>query len=313
MILGIDEVGRGPWAGPLVVGAVVLGDASIEGLTDSKKLSAKRRERLAETIKVEAAAVTLGWVSARELDEMGMSAALRLATRRAVEQISVPYHEIIIDGTINFLADTRKGAHVTTMAKADGLIASVSAASIVAKVARDRYMAELPDTYAIYGFERHAGYGTAFHRTMIAEHGVSDEHRLSFAPLKQYQPNVSKEIPQEKLLKSGAHAESVVARWYESNGWQVLARNWRTRWCEIDLVVKRDETIRCIEVKYRRTNKTGGPLAGMSLTAQQKRLRAAAQFATYHQLEYVESYVVPVSGNPMEIGQPILIGQSPFN
>jgi ribonuclease HII len=313
MILGIDEVGRGPWAGPLVVGAVVLGNIPIEGLTDSKKLSAKKREILADMIMTEATAVSLGWVSARELDAIGMSAALRLATRRAVEQISVPYHEIIIDGTINFLAETSKGSYVTTMAKADGLIASVSAASIVAKVARDRYMAELPNKYAVYGFERHAGYGTAFHRTMIAEHGVSDEHRLSFAPLKQYQPNISENALVEKPIASGPLAESAVAAWYESDGWQVLARNWRTRWCEIDLVVKRDKTIRCVEVKYRKNSSGGGPLAMMSPVAQRKRLQAAAQFAAYHQLDCVESYVVPVRGDPMEIGEPILIGQSPFN
>ena len=102
MILGIDEAGRGPWAGPLVVGAVVLG-CEIEGLNDSKKLSKKRREVLEVEILAGAQAVATGWVSAKELDELGMSEALRLATRRAVEQITVPYHEIIIDGTVNFL------------------------------------------------------------------------------------------------------------------------------------------------------------------------------------------------------------------
>jgi ribonuclease HII len=103
MILGIDEVGRGPWAGPLVVGAVVLGGAIIEGLTDSKKLTKKRREVLEKEIFMHAEAIGLGWVSAEEIDTIGLSEALRLATRRAVEQITVPYHEIIIDGTVNFL------------------------------------------------------------------------------------------------------------------------------------------------------------------------------------------------------------------
>ena len=109
-ILGIDEVGRGPWAGPLVIGAVILPDqkpAWVDELTDSKKLTAKKREALNEIILKEAAATGLGWVSSRELDEIGLSNALKLATRRAVEEVrakNVPFSEIIIDGTINFLA-----------------------------------------------------------------------------------------------------------------------------------------------------------------------------------------------------------------
>ena len=129
MILGIDEVGRGPWAGPLVVGAVVLGGSHIDGLTDSKKLTKKRREALYPIIRNQALACATGWVSARELDEVGMSGALRLATRRAVEQIHVPYSEIILDGTVNFLAGTGKGEYVQLMKKADLLVPSVSAAS----------------------------------------------------------------------------------------------------------------------------------------------------------------------------------------
>ena len=186
MILGVDEAGRGPWAGPLVVGAVVLGGAEIEGLTDSKKLTKKRREALEVKILEKAAGYGLGWVSASELDEVGMSAALVIATKRAVEQISVPYHEIIIDGTINFLKGTSKGRYVTTMPKADLLIPSVSAASILAKVARDRYMTEQDALYPGYKFGSHAGYGTAAHRAAIEELGVTPLHRLSFAPLRKY-------------------------------------------------------------------------------------------------------------------------------
>jgi ribonuclease HII len=153
MILGIDEVGRGPWAGPLVIGAVVLGGATIEGLTDSKKLSKKRRTELDIIIREQAAGYGLGWVTAQEIDEIGLSESLKLATRRAVEQVKAPYHEIIIDGTINFLADTSKGQYVTTLAKADLLVPSVSAASIIAKVARDNYMTEQDAIYEGYKFD----------------------------------------------------------------------------------------------------------------------------------------------------------------
>jgi ribonuclease HII len=187
MILGIDEVGRGPWAGPLVIGAVVLGDGAIDGLTDSKKLTKKRREELDVIIRDAASGFGLGWVHAYEIDEIGLSAALVLATRRAVEQVTVPYHEIIIDGTINFLKDTSKARYVTTLTKADLLIPSVSAASIIAKVARDNYMIEQAAVYPEYKFESHVGYGTAAHREAIEKFGVTPLHRLSFAPLVKYQ------------------------------------------------------------------------------------------------------------------------------
>lgn len=188
MILGIDEVGRGPWAGPLVVGAVVLGGVEIDGLTDSKKLTKRRRELLDIEIRERAAGFGLGWVHANEIDQIGLSASLVLATKRAVEQVDASYSEITIDGTINFLKDTTKGRYVTTLPKADLLIPSVSAASIIAKVARDRYMANQDDIFPGYKFASHVGYGTAAHRAAIEELGVTPLHRLSFAPLAKYRP-----------------------------------------------------------------------------------------------------------------------------
>ena len=163
MILGIDEVGRGPWAGPLVVGAVILGDDFPDiGLTDSKQLTAKRRASLSPIILEQALATGLGWVSASELDRIGLSAALKLATRRAVKPVlaqlstqspkSAPV-DIIIDGTVNFLSTTPLVDRVTVLKKADALVKEVSAASIIAKVARDQYMINLAGEYPAYGFE----------------------------------------------------------------------------------------------------------------------------------------------------------------
>jgi len=184
VILGIDEVGRGPWAGPLVVGAVVLPDGEgIDGLSDSKKLSAKKRQQLDGIIREKALGWGLGWVHAEEIDAIGLSAALKLATVRAVEAVKTPYHQIIIDGTINFLKETTKGRYVTTMAKADFLIPAVSAASIIAKVARDAYMETQDTQYPHYGFASHVGYGTAKHRQALELHGVTPLHRKSFAPI----------------------------------------------------------------------------------------------------------------------------------
>ena len=211
MIVGLDEVGRGPWAGPLVVGAVILGDAEIVGLTDSKKLTKKKREALAPEIYEKAVAVGLGWVSAGELDECGLSAALTLACKRALEEIRAPYHQIVLDGTVNFLKDTGKGPYVTTLKQADLLVPSVSAASIVAKVARDEFMAEMAELYPQYGFEGHVGYGTAAHRKAIELHGITPLHRKSFAPIhsiivsQSSRPTISRHV--KTKLSSRAPAE----------------------------------------------------------------------------------------------------------
>ena len=281
MILGIDEVGRGPWAGPLVVGAVVLGGANITGLTDSKKLSKKRREALDIIIRKEAQAIGLGWVSAPELDELGMSEALRLATRRAVEQINVPYHEIIIDGTINFLADTAKGQYVTTMPKADLLVPSVSAASIIAKVARDAYMDEQDEVYPGYNFSSHAGYGVAKHRAAIEALGVTPLHRLSFAPLVKYQSHTDLQheaapAAPETTRAIGNRSEQVASDYLESKGHAVLERNWRTKWCEIDIVSRIRETYYFTEVKHRTKDGQGNGME-MITRAKLRQMKFAAE------------------------------------
>ncbi len=177
--VGIDEVGRGCWAGPLVAGAVIL-DAPIAGLRDSKKLSAKKRELLSHEIHLMAKAVGIGWVSPQEVDALGLTAAVGLAMQRALEQITETYDEIIIDGDYNFFPDNPLAR---TLIKADDLIPAVSAASIVAKVARDQYMYTAGLDYPNYGFEKHVGYGTAFHINALGLYGVTPLHRMSYKPV----------------------------------------------------------------------------------------------------------------------------------
>jgi len=339
MIVGIDEVGRGPWAGPLVVGAVVLGGHSIEGLTDSKKLTKKRREVLSVEIYKKAAGVGLGWVTAVEIDEIGLSAALRLATRRALEQIHTPYSEIIIDGTINFLADTNKGEYVTTLAKADLLIPSVSAASIVAKVARDAYMEEQDSVHPGYGFKSHVGYGTAKHRAAIEELGVTPLHRLSFAPLAKYrrrdcasgsvlsQNGFAPGLPRapasgqpraaDVLSKKGAQnhstdlstkrigddAEDAASLYLQTLGHSILERNWKTKYCEIDIVSRFGETVYFTEVKYRRQSNQGGGLAAITATKLHKMKFAARVYASYRKILDTDMRlaVMSLAGEPLAI------------
>lgn len=331
MILGIDEVGRGPWAGPLVVGVVILGGAEIDGLDDSKKLTKKRREALDVEIREKAAAWALGWVSAQELDEAGMSEALRLATRRAVEQIqaqcrqqNLAFSEIIIDGKVNFLRGTALEKFAMTMPKADGLIPSVSAASIVAKVARDQFMAEQAAVYPGYGFASNAGYGVAKHRAAIERLGVTPLHRLSFAPLAKYavtprtvhrktgaqsiEPpvgysqkrirgprkvalifsgdtapdssvNPDGDTTQSKPMTTrqiGDKGEQAAADWLTARGHEIVARNWRTRYCEIDIVSVKGEVLYFTEVKYRKNDDFGDGLAAIT-AKKQRQMRFAAE------------------------------------
>lgn len=300
MILGIDEVGRGPWAGPLVVGAVVLGNSKIEGLTDSKKLTKKRRDALDIVIREQAAGIGLGWVHADEIDAIGLSAALRIATIRAVDQITAPYHEIIIDGTINFLQDTTKGQYVTTLPKADLLIKSVSAASIVAKVARDTYMAKQDDTYPGYGFTSHVGYGTAAHRLAIESLGVTPLHRLSFAPLAKYDTSARVEKQVITTKEIGDAAETVAAEYLVNDGHEILERNWRTRFCEIDIISIKDASYYFTEVKCRKSALQGSGFEAITAKKQQQMKFAAELFAAKHQIVSSELYLgaAEVSGTP---------------
>lgn len=263
MILGIDEVGRGCWAGPLVVAAVVLGGVEIKGLTDSKALSRKRREQLYDEIMSKAGGIGLGWVKAGEIDQIGLSAALRLATKRAVESVETSFHEIVIDGTVNFLSGTPLEKYVTTMTKADLLVPSVSAASIVAKVARDRYMAEVNDRFPGYGFANHVGYGTTEHRLAIEKLGACSEHRLSFDPLAKYRQADSTKNAEPKLRDAesttmiGRHSESVIAEELSRRGHDIIERNWKSRYCEIDIVSRNQGIYYFTEVKHRQNNRTG--------------------------------------------------------
>jgi len=165
----------------LVASAVVLAKP-IPGLRDSKKLSAAQRQKLAIIIHAEALAVGIGWVDAPTVDKVGITIAVKLAMQRALEQIRIPYDQVIIDGSYNFLSEHPK---TETLIKADDLIPAVSAASIVAKVARDSYMAELPEPYTVYEFAKHVGYGTALHIELLKLHGVSDQHRKSYKPIKK--------------------------------------------------------------------------------------------------------------------------------
>lgn len=179
VLVGIDEVGRGCWAGPVVAGAVILGKP-LEGVRDSKLLSKRQREIMAAEIELQSVAWSIGWATNQEIDQVGLTAAVALSMQRALESLTTSYDEVLIDGNFNFLAGLPKSR---TLIKADQLVPAVSAASIVAKVARDRFMIQQALRYPGYGFERHVGYGTKEHRQALEQLGICDLHRLSVAPV----------------------------------------------------------------------------------------------------------------------------------
>lgn len=185
-LVGIDEVGRGCWAGPLVAAAVALDDDFIGSrrpdcrLVDSKLLTRRQRQLADIEIRNIAKAIGIGWVSPKQIDEMGLTAAIGLAMRTALAQITVGYERVIIDGNYNFLPGNPK---TVTLVRADKTVPAVSAASIIAKVARDNYMIEAGRIYGAYEFEKHVGYGTRLHRELLRHHGACKLHRRSYKPV----------------------------------------------------------------------------------------------------------------------------------
>ncbi|MFZ1640800.1 MAG: ribonuclease HII [Candidatus Contendobacter sp.] len=180
LIAGVDEVGRGPLAGPVVAAAVILDPARpIRGLADSKKLSATRREQLAAEIRAKALAWALGRAEVAEIDRINILQAALLAMQRAVAALSIVPEKALVDGNrCPVLA-----CPCEAIVKGDATIPAISAASILAKVARDAELCKLHDRYPHYGFARHKGYPTATHREALRRHGPCPEHRRSFAPV----------------------------------------------------------------------------------------------------------------------------------
>jgi ribonuclease HII len=180
LIAGVDEAGRGPLAGPVVAAAVILDDMRpIAGLNDSKKLSAARREKLFDEIRAKALCCSIAQASVEEIDEINILQATLLAMRRAVEGLRLKPAKVLVDGNRLPVLDVLAEAIV----KGDATVPAISAASILAKVTRDRWCAELDAKYPQYGFAAHKGYGTAEHLAALQTHGACPEHRKTFAPV----------------------------------------------------------------------------------------------------------------------------------
>ena len=182
LICGVDEAGRGPLAGPVYAAAVILDAAHpIAGLADSKKLSESKRNRLAEEIRRHATAWAIATASAEEIDEINILQASLLAMQRAVAALPVRPQEVLVDG----LYCPETGIPSRAIVKGDSSVASISAASILAKTARDAAMLEMHEIYPQYGFDAHKGYPTAAHLAALRLHGITPEHRKSFRPVRE--------------------------------------------------------------------------------------------------------------------------------
>ncbi|MBI4312559.1 MAG: ribonuclease HII [Chloroflexi bacterium] len=277
LIAGVDEVGRGPLAGPVLAGAVVL-DPQAELpfyplLRDSKALTAAQRVRLDAAIRSGATAAATGSASSEEIDSLGIVGATRQAMTRAIATLSLRPDHLLIDA----LPLPDAGLPFRAIIKGDALCRSIAAASIIAKVARDALMNEMDACYPGYGIAQHKGYPTPDHLARLAELGPSPIHRRSFAPVRQLlDPEAHSPKPTTEQAK-GAAAEQAAADYLTRCGCRLLARNYHCPWGEIDIVVQdRDGVVAFVEVKARRTSAMGTPAESVTRRKQQ-RLALAAQ------------------------------------
>jgi len=245
-IAGLDEAGRGPLAGPLVACAVILPeDFDDDVLTDSKKLTDRRRRQLKPVIEAAALAVSLGIVTSAEIDAGGMSLAVRTSFRRAMKPLTGSAALFLVDGN----GVTSLEAPCRFIVKGDSKSLSIAAASVVAKVARDDMMLELSGKFPGYGFDGHKGYGTAAHIQAIRRLGASPAHRMSFEPLKSMYPTGQLSLFPAVPESRGRAAEGRAAGYYESLGYTVAERNWRCSSGEIDLILVKSGSVVFAEVK----------------------------------------------------------------
>lgn len=276
LLCGVDEAGRGPLAGDVYAAAVILPpDAELPGLNDSKKLSEKKREALYDLICAQAVSYCVATATPEEIDRLNILNATFVAMQRAIDGLSVPPDYVLIDGN-------RRPATIiqpcSCVVKGDATSASIAAASILAKVSRDRYMKQIAERYPEYGFTKHKGYPTKDHYAAIAEYGVLDIHRKSF--LKKM---AGASEPNAHLR--GVIGERATAEWYLEHGYEVTARNVHSTYGEIDLIVENGEYLVFCEVKTRKTGSPMAPAAAVGARKQKKIIQTALGYLAEHGME----------------------------
>lgn len=273
LVAGIDEVGRGPLAGPVVAAAVILPkNCKIFGVNDSKKLSAKKREELYDIILEQAIAYGIGIVSPERIDEINILQATYEAMREAIAQLNPAPRFILADAvTIPRVPIAQKG-----IVKGDAKSISIGVASIVAKVYRDRLMEAYDKVYPAYGFSGNKGYGSEAHIAALRVHGTCPIHRNSF--VKNF---VGTETKQQK----GAYGEELAVKQMIAMGYEIIERNYRKQGGEIDIIAKKDTYTVFTEVKYRKSRGQGAPMEAVDEKKQQRIILTAKKYIQTHELE----------------------------
>lgn len=298
-IAGVDEAGRGPLAGPVVAAAVILPlEVLIPGLNDSKALTPDRRSSLYERITETSVAQGIGEASAEEIDRINILQATYLAMRRAIKRLGVAPDRVLVDGA------GVPGSPYRELAVVDGdaVSLSIAAASILAKVTRDRKMAAFHREFPEYGFEDHKGYGSADHRRALRIHGPCRIHRMSFRGVRS--TNHAGSAPefagttggttdedrrsprvrnaQTQLFRTGRRGENAAAAMLARKGYRILRRNYRAGGGEIDLIVSRDHVLAFVEVKTAAAKSFGPPEVRVTREKQRQIARTACAYLQRH-------------------------------
>ncbi len=271
LIAGVDEAGRGALAGPVVAAAVILPeDTSVfiaNGVKDSKKITESKREELYDFIIKNSVSYGIGVISPYEIDRMNILQASRLAMRHAVENLAPRPQIILIDGPMRIDMQIPQ----TPIVGGDRTCISIAAASIIAKVTRDRIMRDKHPAYPQYNFIKNKGYGTLQHRKAIQKYGPSPIHRKSFSPVQ----NMNLFDLGEKKKSNGKKWEVKAASFLADKGYSIIAKNFRIKGGEVDLIAKHGDTWVFVEVKARKTTSFGHPAEHLK-DEQKNRIKNAA-------------------------------------
>lgn len=268
LICGVDEAGRGPLAGDVIAAAVILDRSNpIDGINDSKKLSSKKRELLYDKIIENALSYGIGVASVKEIDQINILNATFLAMLRAVQKLHIRPQLAIVDGNHN----PTLGIHSKCFIKGDGKSASIAAASILAKVFRDRYMIEMSRKYTQYQFNKHKGYPTKLHYELIHVNGLCEIHRKSF---------LNNILLSKHSYNLGKQGEIYATNQLVSLGYQILDQNYLCEHGELDIICKNMDTLICVEVKTRTKGCLQLPCEAVNQTKKTKLINTAMHYIT---------------------------------
>lgn len=278
-LCGVDEAGRGPLAGDVYAAAVILKpNCIIEGLDDSKKLTEKKREELYNIIIENAVSYCVGIATIEEIEAVNILNATFLAMNRAVDGLDVTPLLCLVDGNQNPHLDV----HSRCIIKGDSTSACIAAASILAKVSRDRYMKTIAEQYPQYQFEKHKGYGTALHYKMLDEHGISDVHRRSF--LKKYLSGEKNNLQKETKTR-GQIGEDAAVEYLLLQGYNIIERNISSSYGEIDIIVQKENIISFVEVKARKEQGLVSAREAVSKSKQKKIIITAVKYLQENEIK----------------------------